>query len=87
LVHNQAFHDNGNVAPDITTTTSAGGNPSGSPFIQSPVTTTKAPEPPQNATGVWHYTCAKGCAGGAGAAGSCSGCGGPLAHNPAYHNK
>jgi len=42
-------------------------------------------EPPQNASGVWHYTCSKGCAGGSGAAGSCNNCGGPLAHNTAYH--
>ncbi len=86
LVHNQAYHNNGNAAPAVTTTTSAGSTPpSGSPFIQSPVTTTKAPEPPQNAKGVWHYTCSKGCAGGSGSAGNCTGCGGALAHNPAYH--
>jgi hypothetical protein len=42
-------------------------------------------EPAQNAAGVWHYTCSKGCAGGAGAKGNCATCGGPLAHNPAYH--
>ncbi|MBK8504745.1 MAG: hypothetical protein IPL46_22565 [Saprospiraceae bacterium] len=42
-------------------------------------------EPAQNATGVWHYTCANGCAGGAGAAGKCATCGGDLAHNTAYH--
>ena len=43
-------------------------------------------EPAQNAAGVWHYTCAKGCAGGAGIATACSSCGGMLAHNAAYHN-
>lgn len=42
-------------------------------------------EPAQNADGVWHYTCGKGCAGGAGTAGNCTTCGGPLAHNKAYH--
>lgn len=42
-------------------------------------------EPAQNAEGVWHYTCSKGCAGGAGAAGTCATCGGTLAHNAAYH--
>ena len=42
-------------------------------------------DPPQNAAGVWHYTCGKGCAGGAGAAGNCATCGGPLAHNALYH--
>lgn len=44
------------------------------------------PEPPQNADGVWHFTCAKGCEGGSGVAEACKGCGGPLAHNAAYHN-
>lgn len=44
------------------------------------------PEPPQNAAGVWHYTCPKGCAGGAGSAVACSQCGSTLAHNQAYHN-
>lgn len=43
------------------------------------------PEPAQNADGVWHYTCSKGCAGGAGSAGNCATCGGPLTHNQAYH--
>lgn len=43
-------------------------------------------EPAQNAEGVWHYTCGKGCAGGAGAAGACATCGGTLAHNSAYHS-
>ena len=42
-------------------------------------------EPAQNAAGVWHYTCAKGCAGGAGATGPCATCGNTLAHNKAYH--
>jgi len=45
----------------------------------------KTPEPPQNAAGVWHYTCADGCAGGAGSAVACAGCGKTLAHNQAYH--
>lgn len=44
-----------------------------------------APEPAQNATGIWHYTCSNGCAGGAGAAGTCATCGSSLAHNQAYH--
>ncbi len=42
-------------------------------------------EPAQNAKGVWHYICAKGCEGGAGAQGTCAKCGGPLQHNAAYH--
>lgn len=45
----------------------------------------KAAEPAQNAAGVWHYTCSKGCAGGAGVAGSCTTCGNALAHNQTYH--
>ena len=43
-------------------------------------------EPAQNTAGVWHYTCANGCAGGGGAAGACSNCGNALAHNQAYHS-
>ena len=46
----------------------------------------KTPEPPQNAEGVWHYTCPSGCAGGGGVAGPCATCGATLAHNTAYHN-
>ncbi|MEH6535900.1 MAG: hypothetical protein V7719_05880 [Psychroserpens sp.] len=42
-------------------------------------------EPSQNAGGVWHYTCRKGCAGGAGSAVNCDNCGGLLAHNTTYH--
>lgn len=45
------------------------------------------PEPAQNAKGVWHFTCAKGCEGGAGAAGNCAKCNGPLSHNQAYHQQ
>ena len=40
---------------------------------------------PQNAKGVWHYTCPKGCPGGAGDASPCSKCGLTLVHNPIYH--
>lgn len=42
-------------------------------------------DPGQNALGVWHYTCIKGCPGGAGTTGKCNNCGSLLAHNPAYH--
>lgn len=45
-----------------------------------------ASEPPQNAAGIWHYTCANGCSGGAGSAVACSTCGNTLVHNTAYHN-
>jgi hypothetical protein len=57
-------------------------NTAAQPNLATPTTPA---EPPQNADGVWHYTCAKGCAGGAGAAGACATCGGALAHNQAYH--
>ncbi len=46
---------------------------------------TPTPEPAQNATGVWHYTCPKGCEGGAGSAEACAKCGTTLVHNTAYH--
>ena len=54
-----------------------------SPNVTEPIPA--ATEAPQNASGVWHYTCLKGCAGGAGAAVNCSTCGSPLAHNTGYH--
>jgi hypothetical protein len=47
--------------------------------------TTPVQEPPQNASGVWHYTCPKGCKKGGGAAGPCATCGATLSHNAAYH--
>lgn len=71
-VHNAAFHQKNSPAADG----------SGSPVISTNPT---AAEPAQNASGVWHYTCPKGCAGGGGSAGPCSSCGATLAHNPAYH--
>lgn len=40
----------------------------------------------QNTSGLYHYTCPNGCAGGAAAAGNCSSCGSALAHNQAFHN-
>lgn len=59
-----------------------------SPTPANSKTSTPTPtnaEPSQNASGVWHYKCSKGCAGGAGSAVSCETCGLPLAHNQAYH--
>ncbi|MDO6759726.1 hypothetical protein Q4566_05895 [Tamlana sp. 2_MG-2023] len=53
---------------------------SSSPFAAPPTA-----EPSQNAAGVWHYTCTKGCMGGSGTAGTCKSCGNALAHNAAYH--
>ena len=81
LVHNQAYHNNASTAapqaqPPMFQNQPAGATPA------APATA----EPPQNAAGVWHYTCSAGCAGGAGAAGTCSQCGATLAHNQAYHN-
>lgn len=59
------------------------------PNVQMPADFTPVsgppPSPAQNAKGVWHFTCEKGCPGGAGAAGSCAKCGSPLVHNQAYH--
>jgi hypothetical protein len=78
LAHNQAYHGQTNSMPAMNPMT-----------IQAPTTpataTPQQPEPAQNAAGVWHYTCAKGCAGGAGAPGNCATCGGALAHNQTYH--
>ncbi len=73
-LHNQAFHANDAQ------------NQATPPPTPTPNPATPATEPAQNTAGVWHYTCAKGCAGGAGIATACSKCGGTLAHNAAYHN-
>ena len=69
LVHNQSYHTNANSTPT-----------SSAPFATLP-----AAESSQNAAGVWHYTCGKGCAGGSESAGSCTTCGNALNHNAAYH--
>lgn len=67
----------------------AAGQPQAQPNVQLPPDFTPVSGPPtsapQNAKGVWHFTCAKGCAGGAGAAGPCGKCGEALVHNQAYH--
>lgn len=75
LTHNTAYHAQAN-AP---TTTPAGATATPGTSTQKP------PEPPQNAAGVWHYTCPGGCPGGGGAASACAKCGKTLAHNTAYH--
>ncbi len=98
-VHNAAFHNQAPTPPPVagtSTSTTTGGiqtittPPMGNNGVTStplvPQQVTKAPEPPQNADGVWHYTCSAGCSGGAGGAGSCSQCGNALSHNSAYHN-
>ena len=76
LAHNTAYHSNSN------TTSTAN---SSAPFATPAPAAAKKVEPSQNAAGVWHYTCAKGCTGGAGATGPCATCGDTLAHNKAYH--
>lgn len=85
LVHNQAFHG---TQPSITPPASSGANPMFQDPNAAPATTTIAPptEPAQNASGVWHYTCAAGCAGGGASASPCAQCGATLVHNTAYHN-
>jgi hypothetical protein len=83
-VHNQGFHDQ--AAQPATQKMTFPGQTTTVPNDGSmPPPTPTTPEPAQNASGVWHYTCANGCAGGAGGAGSCGTCGGALAHNAAYH--
>jgi hypothetical protein len=78
LTHNVAYHAGATPPPQTTLE-----NPT-VPTTESRATP-PTPEPAQNAKGVWHYTCAKGCAGGAGSASACSKCGGTLAHNATYH--
>jgi hypothetical protein len=84
MVHNPAFHSQQTQA-------TPGSSPD-APIQVSPTTETGAEitqqtaQPgAQNAAGVWHYTCSKGCEGGAGAAGNCAKCGNPLTHNSAFH--
>jgi hypothetical protein len=84
-VHNAAFHSQTATTPPSDATSQIAtfpGSTGATPGTPPPTTT---PEPAQNAAGVWHYTCAKGHAGGAGSAGTCATCGGPLTHNTAYH--
>ncbi len=79
--------------PDNSTTITA--PPAGAPEANVPAnfTPTTAPpvqqsaEAPQNAKGVWHFTCPKGCPGGGGGATPCAKCGTTLAHNAAYHQQ
>ncbi len=93
LVHNKDFHNGQGNSSDhpVTTVTDQGATvtqyPAGTPASAGMMPPSKADqEPAQNAKGVWHFTCAKGCAGGGGLASEkCGGCGGPLAHNAEYH--
>lgn len=85
-VHNAAYHTQ-------TTNTTTNPTTAPSPIITNPPATmqtqdVQAPqtqEPAQNAAGVWHYVCSKGCAGGSGERGFCSKCNAGLVHNAAYH--
>jgi len=76
LAHNQVYH--ATTSPTNTSNTSQ----SAIPYATPPPATA---EPARNASGVWHYTCSKGCDGGSGAVGNCNSCGNALAHNAAYH--
>lgn len=81
--HNVAYHNNDLLKSGPINVKSNATRP------DAAITTTpsnRAPEPAQNALGVYHYTCSKGCAGGAGSAVSCKSCGELLAHNTTYHN-
>ena len=55
------------------------------PAVSTTPPAQKTPEPPQNAQGVWHYTCPNGHDGGSGSATPCSVCGTTLVHNQFYH--
>lgn len=79
--HNQAWHNTQQPAASTPTTTTTTTTPNQPTNITPPT-----PEPPQNADGVWHYTCSNGCSGGAGSATACASCGNTLVHNTAYHN-
>ena len=85
MAHNQAYHTNSGTPNQPPVINPGANSPVINPGANSPIINPQAAEPPQNAKGVWHYTCAKGCAGGGGAAGPCAVCGGPLAHNAVYH--
>lgn len=81
LVHNTAYHNTPAASTPIGATAAGGAvTPT---TITPPINQT--PEPPQNAAGVWHYTCSNGCAGGAGSAVACATCGSTLVHNQGYH--
>ena len=89
LEHNQAFHAQVTSTPGSSPTTPITINPTtgAAPGTTAGATppTTKPVEPPQNAKGVWHYVCSKGCGGTGGAQGACPKCGEPLSHNAEYH--
>lgn len=86
LAHNTNYHSsNAQAAPGTSMDNPIMLGQDGG-LVQTPATAApKAPEPAQNASGVWHYTCPNGCSGGAGSATACSTCGTTLAHNAGYH--
>jgi len=82
LVHNTAYHGGSTTTPTTTIDPLA----TNSSSTTQPAAAATPAEPPQNADGVWHYTCPNGHAGGGGSATACSVCGTTLAHNSSYHN-
>ena len=76
-------NDSKKAAKQETTNSIEVPNTPASPNVVTPNPATL--EPSQNTSGVWHYTCSKGCAGGAGSAVNCATCGTLLAHNSGYH--
>lgn len=90
--HNAAFHNQPSTTTSTTTTPLA--TPTGDQGAISPLFQNAPQQPqvnvprissPSNASGVYHYICSNGCAGGSGMAGNCPTCGSALAHNQAYH--
>lgn len=85
MAHNKAFHNQTpTAAPSGAEAAPLGTNPSTTTTFTPPPATPGA-EPAQNAAGVWHYICPKGCSGGGGSAVACSSCATTLVHNSAYH--
>lgn len=86
-IHNAAYHNQAGAAAPATQQPAPMFQPGQAPpAAAQPITPPQSTSPAQNAAGVYHYTCPKGCAGGSGSAGTCAVCGGQLAHNQAYHN-
>jgi hypothetical protein len=77
LTHNTAYHGGAKPAGEAVPNPAASAGTAPTP--------TPTPEPAQNKAGVWHYTCADGCAGGAGTASPCAKCSKTLVHNTTYH--
>ncbi len=87
MVHNPAFHAQTPTTPGTSPQTPIQVDPTNATGTANanPTPSVGSPEPAQNAKGVWHFTCSKGCEGGAGAVGKCAKCGNALTHNQAYH--